>query len=290
MRAALDWALSEDSLLGLELAISLEQFWVATSPHEGRQRFEALLERAEPVPLELRARALRDLAGTTEVSGDIEQAAVAYERSLEFFEHLAKKKGILRLLHRLANIARARGDFARTRNLGEEGLQRARSGGYRYEEFDFLSSLSHTESREGNIERALELQLSALAIVREAGGWAWGEPQYLGTVAEYCCLLDRLDDATTYARQSFRLSCGIGDRITATYAIAVLALVARRSGDDETAGRLWGAIEAEEERAFLGWWQTDREEYARRILTAKSADFERGLAAGRQLTLEEAVT
>jgi predicted ATPase/DNA-binding SARP family transcriptional activator len=289
MRAALDWALGEDPLLGLELAISLEQFWVASSPHEGMQRLEALLGRADPVPLELRARALRDLGGTTEVSGDIERAALAYDESLKLFKHLGMEKRILRLLHRLANIARARGDLDHARTLSEESLRRARAGGYRYEESDFLASLSHIEFREGNIERALELQLAALAIVREAGGWAWGEPQYLVSVAECSFLLDRLLDAATYARQAFGLSCGIGDRTTATYALAVLALVARGRGDDESAGRLWGAIEAEEERTFLGGWQADREEYSKRILTPKSADFERGFAAGRQLTFEEAV-
>ncbi len=290
MRAALDWALSEDPVLGLQLAIALEQFWVATSPREGMQRFEALLERADAVPLELRARALRDLGGTTEVSGDIERAAEIYEQSLELFERLGQEKGILRLRHRLANIARARGDLAGARSLGEESLRRARAGGHRHEESDFLASLSHIEFRQGNIERALELQLLALAIVREAGGWAWGEPQYLVSVSEYSFLLDRLQDAATYARQAFGLSCDIGDRTTATYALAVLALVARGCGDNERAGRLWGAIEAEEERAFLGGWQADREDYARRILTPKNEDFERGLAAGRQLTLEDAAT
>jgi hypothetical protein len=85
------------------------------------------------------------------------------------------EKRILRLLHRRANIARARGDLDHARTLSEESLRRARAGGHRYEESDFLASLSHIEFREGNIERALELQLAALAIVREAGGWAWGE-------------------------------------------------------------------------------------------------------------------
>jgi predicted ATPase/DNA-binding SARP family transcriptional activator len=288
MRAALDWALSEDPVLGLGLAVSLEQFWVASSPREGMQRFEALLERADAVPLELRARALRDLGGTAEVSGDIERAAAMYEQSLELFERLGQEKGILRLRHRLGNIARARGDLAAARRLAEESLRRARAGGHRHEESDFLASLSHIEFREGNIERALELQLSALAIVREAGGWAWGEPQYLASVAERCLLLDRFEEAATHARQAFELSCGIGDRTTATYALAILALGAREQGDDERAGRLWGAIEAEEERAFLGGWQADREEYASRILNPRTAEFERGLAAGRQLNFEGA--
>ncbi len=290
VRAALDWALNEDPVLGLELAISLEQFWVATSPHEGMQRFEALLERAGPVPLELRARALRDLGGAAEISGDIERAAAAYGKSAKFFEDLGDVRGILRLAHRLSNIALAEHDFARARELGEESLGRARAGGYRYEESDFLGTLSHVEFAEGNVESALDLQLSALAIVRESGGWAWGEPQYLVNIAEYSLMLGHFDDSETYARQAFELSCRIGDRTTATYALAVLALVALGCGDDEGAGRLWGALEAEEERTFLGRWSSDRVEYARRILTQRSADFERGLAAGRRLTFEEATT
>jgi tetratricopeptide (TPR) repeat protein len=136
-------------------------------------------------------------------------------------------KGILRLSHRLSNIALARSDLARARELGEENLRRARAGGYRYEESDFLGTLSHVEFGEGNVESALELQLSALAIVRETGGWAWGEPQYLVNIAEFSLAVGRIDDTETYARQAFELSRRIGDRTTPTYALAVLALVAR---------------------------------------------------------------
>jgi hypothetical protein len=49
-----------------------------------------------------------------------------------------------------------------------------------------------------------------------------------------------------------------------------------------------GAIEAEEERTFLGRWRAYREAYASRILTPRTADFERGLAAGRQLDFDDA--
>jgi tetratricopeptide (TPR) repeat protein len=82
--------------------------------------------------------------------------------------------GILGLRHRLGNIALRRGDLAGARKVVEESLRRARASGHRYEESDFLGSLGELEFREGNIERALELYLSALALVREVGGWAWG--------------------------------------------------------------------------------------------------------------------
>jgi predicted ATPase len=289
MRAALDWAADEEPVLGLELAIALEQFWVSTSPREGAQRFEALLDRAADVPVELRARALRDLGGSMEISGEPGRAARAYARSLALFERLNHEAGILRLHFRLANVAFARGDIAETRKLLEDSLARARAGGFRYEQSELLGTLSWVEYRCGEIEKALELQLSSLQIIRELGGWAWGEPNRLVNAAEFCVLLDRLQKAETYGRQALKLSRAIGDRIAMTYELAVLALTARAVGDDKRAGRLWGAIEAEEARAFLGRWPADREDYATRILTPASARLEQGREEGRRLTLDQAV-
>ena len=59
LRATLDWTLDEDPELGLELAVALAQSWMATSPREGMQRFEALLDVAAAAPPELRARPAR---------------------------------------------------------------------------------------------------------------------------------------------------------------------------------------------------------------------------------------
>jgi predicted ATPase/DNA-binding SARP family transcriptional activator len=289
MRAALDWAVDEEPALGLELAIALEQFWVSTSPREGAQRFQALLDRAGDIPAELRARALRDLGGSMEISGEPERAAGAYARSLALFERLNHEAGILRLFFRLSNVAFTRGDIAGARTLLEQTLARARAGGFRYEESELLGTLSLVEYRCGEIEKALELQLSSLQIIRELGGWAWGEPNRLVNAAEFSVLLNRLHEAETYGRQALKLSCVIGDRIAMTYELAVLALAARAGGDDKRAGRLWGAIEAEEARAFLGQWPADREDYATRILLPDSAQLEQGREDGGRLTLDEAV-
>ena len=283
LRAALDWALDEDPELGLELAVALAQFWVAMSPREGMQRFESLLEAAGAAPPELRARALRDLGGSAWLSGETKRAAAAYERSLEIFERLRHESGIVRLLQRLANIAFARGDLTGARRQVEAGLLRADAGGMRYDRSKFLATLSHVEFAAGNAERALELQLAALEVAREVGGLALDESGCLGNAAEFSYLLGRHDDAEAYARQALERSREIGDHIMTGHALTVLVLSARALGEHKRAGRLWGAIGAEEQQALLGRWSEDRDPYQRRILTPESTGFN-GAAFGGSIT------
>ena len=69
-----------------------------------------------------------------------------------------------------------------------------------------------------------------------------------------------------------------------------IARQTRRSGGDVArAGRLWGAIEAEESRAPLGNWDQMRDEYAAAIVTSGDAEFEAARRAGHALTLDQAV-
>ncbi len=73
------------------------------------------------------------------------------------------------------------------------------------------------------------------------------------------------------------------------YALALLARFAASSSQSERAGRLWGAIEAEEARAPVGAWEHQREEFAAPVLADGGPEFEAGRAAGRLLSLDEAV-
>ena len=72
LRASFDWALESDPLLAAKLAISLEQFWVATNPFEGVRWFGALLGRDIQLSPELRARALLAHGGMRFMAGDYE--------------------------------------------------------------------------------------------------------------------------------------------------------------------------------------------------------------------------
>jgi hypothetical protein len=70
---------------------------------------------------------------------------------------------------------------------------------------------------------------------------------------------------------------------------ARLAWSAAARGDAERAGMLWGAIEAEEARRPLDVWRAMRPVYERAVASAAGLDFEPACAAGRLLTLDEAV-
>jgi len=131
---------------------------------------------------------------------------------------------------------------------------------------------------------------TSLEIVRDLGGWAWAVPIKLNNLADFASELGRPGEAERHARQTLELSSEIGDRITTAFSLAALAVAARARGDHELAGRLWGSIEAEEERTFLGQWPAYRRFYAGRAADAASPAFERARNSGKGLTLEEAVT
>jgi tetratricopeptide (TPR) repeat protein len=223
------------------------------------------------------------------IAGEIDRAATAYRHSLELFEQLGHKNRIIQARHRLATAAIDQDDLAGARRLLTESLAQARAGRFRYEEAEILGTLAWVEFRDGDLEKALELQLAALQGIHDVGGWAWGESGGLINAAQFSVLLGRLPDAERYGRQALELSTAIGSRINMAYGLAVLALAAQTGGDDQRAGRLWGAIEAEEARAFLGHWSQDRDEFATQILTCANTTFQQGREAGQQLTFNEAV-
>jgi predicted ATPase/DNA-binding SARP family transcriptional activator len=290
LRTALDWALEHDPEVGLRLAVALEQFWVSANPREGMRRFEALLARANDAAPGLRARALRDLGGSTEIAGDWERAEQHYTRSLELYEELGDEGGVINLRFRLANTRTWARDLAAARDLLENALDRAVRGGHTVREPEILNALSYVEFLDGNVEEAYRLQRQGLDRCREQGGWPWGEANMLMNLAEFSTKLGRTDEGEAYGREALEVSRTVGDLRKTVYSLAALAIVARAQGDAERAGTLWGAIETAEERAFLGTWSTDGEEYARQVLEPADAELERGLVAGRRMTLEQAVT
>ena len=94
LRGAIDQALERgDPLIGLQLAVALEQFWITQDPNEGRRRLELLLAAATDAPAPWRARALRALGGTTYIAGDFKRGTELHQQSLEEFRSLGDELG-----------------------------------------------------------------------------------------------------------------------------------------------------------------------------------------------------
>ncbi len=83
--AVLDWAASHDPERGLQLATSLESYWVVRDPLAGIAWFERLLAICPDAEPHLRAQALRALGGSLDMSGQSDRAAPCYRESLALF-------------------------------------------------------------------------------------------------------------------------------------------------------------------------------------------------------------
>jgi hypothetical protein len=287
LRAALEWALAHDPGLGLELAMALEQHWVSHNPAEGKRYLEALLATAREIPVPMRARALRCLGGSTELLGQVERAAAHYEESLALYTELDDEWGTVHLRHRLANCAVQRGESSKAGALYEENLVRARAGGFRFLEAEALGGLGWVAGYQGDLEAAWKLTQQHVAVVEEVG-WPWGEAMGRIYLAELSLSLDRLDECEASARAGLVLAREMDDRLNIVRALALLAARAGAGGEAECAGRLWGAIEAEEARGPIGRGEQHRK-HATRALVDRGDELERGLEAGRGLTLKQAV-
>jgi predicted ATPase len=288
LRAAVDWLLASGEIeLGFRFTVALENFWVITDPFEGMRRFEALFEAGGDVEPVLRARALRCYGGSSHVSGKYEQAVRAYEESLALFRAQDDEQGVAVLLHRLG-VSALVVDKSEARELLEESLEKFRRTGSRRGEGEAIGSLGHLEHAEGNLEGALALYEESAAIVAPLG-FTWWEMNMYGAYAECALELGRISEGVTRARESLALASEIGDRQGIVYALAVLAWGAAAHRDPVRAGRLWGALEAEERRAPVGQWEDEREDYAKRVLEVGAPQFEQAREAGRGLSLESAI-
>ena len=289
LRQALDWAVAHDPALGLQIAIALEQYWITTDPREGVRQFERLLAAEAVLPPALHATALRDLGGSVEVSGDWQRAEGIYRRSLALFQALDDEAGALPLLHRLANMHLRRGDLETARVAVEQALAVARAGGHTFLEGDLLGSLSIVNSVSGDADTAYSNQAESLALYRRNGGWAWGEALALANLVEMALARDDLAAADAHGRECVRASVALGDPINIVMALAASTLVALARGRATRAGVLWGAVEAEEERAFLGRWVDERGVVAACVAAETGEELEAGRLAGRRMSISEAV-
>jgi predicted ATPase len=288
VRAALDWAAEAAPEFALRLAAALDGFWAVTDPSEGMRRLDVLLEKAPGAPLELRARAFRAYGSSANPAGDDELAERCYEQSLEAYRELGDARGIAVLLHRLGTSAFYRGDNERAGRLAAESLALSREIGYGVVESQALGLAGEVEYAHGNRVAGAELIERSADLAGEVG-FPWWRSRMLRKLVDCLLELGRTADAEEAGRESLRLMHGIGDRQMMIFALARLARIAAETGRVEEAGRLWGAIEAEEARQRMGAWAKERHRFAGAVLARGGADFERGRDEGRLLGLDDVI-
>jgi predicted ATPase/class 3 adenylate cyclase len=287
-RAALAWTIEHDPMLGLHLAWALENFWVFNDPREGMRWFAALFERADERPSQIRGSALRAYGGSCDIAGEQTEARKHYEAGLAVFEELDDDVGRARMLHRLALDAMRRGELDLANELAEEALELHVKVGNRFGEAEAVGALGAVARDRGDAERAFELMERSASLAGEIGivWWVMGMRCEL---AQLALAGGRLDEGEQRAREALRMAAQLRDRGGRVFGVGLLAVVAAERGEPERAGRLWGAIETEEIGAPNGGWIRHRAACEQRVLAASGPELERGRAAGRDWTLDEAV-
>ena len=287
-RRALEWALDTGDVgVGLQTAVELEHFWVVR-PFEGMRWLAALLERADDVPLVLRAHALRVYGGVTFIVGEFESGDRLSEESLLAYRACGDERGVAEMLNRRAMSAVGQNDLDEARARVEQALAIHRRLRNRRGEAVSLGTLGTIEWRAGNRERSLELMGTSAALAAEAG-FTWWQTGMLYDLCERSVEVGRWEEAERFGWEALDLAHRIGDRLHAVYLLALLARIAGETGRLEKAGLLWGALEQEEERGPVGQWEAEREAYAAPVLARTGGEFQRGRERGRRLSFDEAI-
>ena len=289
IRGSLEWALAHDPVRGLELATALEEFWVIREAVEGANWFERLLAAAPDAPAVVRAGALRAFGGALDIESEHAVAAPKYRESLALYEAVGNEFEIANLRFRVAaNMANC-GELEEATALVGEALTEFERLGHRIGVTQALLYLGYAAHLRGDLADAADYYARSAEIANELD-WTWWESTTLGNLAEVSRELGRLDEAESYARRALALGLQLGERRMCLFAAAELALQAAVSGDESRAGRIWGALEAEEEEAGpAGMWRQHRDGYATVVLSVDSGEFERARAEGRLQTLANAV-
>jgi predicted ATPase len=289
IRAALDWAMAaQDKTLGLRLAVAMDQFWVVHDPSEGIRRYEALFDLPGDVAPSLRAEALRSCASSFHILGDREAASRLYNQSFDLHDAMGDDRGRAVLLHRFAILAMQREDLAKARELVEKSHAI-------HERNDDDWGLAQTVGTLGAIERDAGNEARAYALIADSGdradavGVLWWRAGMLVELAALSLEAGRLDDAEAKARESLELANQMRDYGGRVFGVGVLACVAAERAELAKAGRLWGAIEEHQVGAPLGGWLRHRTTCEAHLTQHAGPELEQAVAAGRELSLDDAV-
>ena len=298
VRGAIAWALDAGAVdLGLQIATAADWFWVTEAQEEGRRWFARLFAAAgaDAVDPRLRAYALLACAAATYLSGRpdaVTSSASLLEESYALFDRLGDEHGRALLLHRLGIGAMRRGELARARELVEESLslhaQKAEPMSRAFRVAEMTGTLGGIARDAGDLDSAYALIAESAAGARETGVH-WWEGGMLAELAALELEWGQLDEAEGHARESLAIAARLRDRPGCVFGVGLLARIVAERGHAERSGRLWGAIEGAHAGAPLGGWERHREASAAQVLECAGPEFDRGLAAGRELSLDEAV-
>jgi tetratricopeptide (TPR) repeat protein len=209
-----------------------------------------------------------------------------YSKSLEAAQSIGDERHIASVLHRLAVWRIHYEDYDGAIRLMEESESLSEALGLDRVLASNLSLRGTIARRRGDLNAALRYSDESREIAHRTG-FTWWERVEWQARAVALFGLGRPAEAAESGLEAARIAERMGDRASTVHSLALVARGCAERGDVVAAGRIWGAIEAEQERAPIPAWGVERKELWEPVLAHDGPDFAAGRAAGRTATLVE---
>jgi predicted ATPase/class 3 adenylate cyclase len=294
LRAALAWAADHDLPLALATGGALWRFWHQRSHlGEGRALLAGLLDRpGAAAPSAARAKALDGLGGIAYWQVDFPAAKRAYAEQLAISRALGEPRRVAEALYNLGFVANILGETDDGRRVHEEALAIYESLGDDTAMAMVREGLVFYHLSRGEWAIGREIEAANLRTFRGAGDRLRlaGALQYIAVFDQF---LGRFAEARAELAEAAAIFRTADDLPNTINTLAIAAATAVSAGDAAVAARILGAIATQQ--ATVGEVATvvdllkipDPGRGARELLG--DGAFERELALGRALSLDEAI-
>ena len=213
LRAVLGWAVqSGETAIGLRLSAALWRFWWQRGYlSEGIAWFDQLLQRDQPVPSTIRARALNGAGNLNWTRGNLEESWRLHTECLALRRELGDEAEIAKSLNNLGLVATYLEREAEAVAYFEESLAMHRRIGQPRPVAGVLVNLGELVMQQGDLARADELIHESLRLYREFGD-PRGTADSLHNLGGLACDLRQFDRARAYLAESVALYAEVGDQ------------------------------------------------------------------------------
>lgn len=298
MREALNWALANEPVAGLRLAMALGEYWDTRGMADEQIHWTGTF-------LEALSVCDKEVTPAMAVIARVELARAAFRMNdRELCEVLIKEIG--NIVKGLDNdllyvdslmpgtmIAAYNGQFEHLAPILEEGLAISKKAKYDMATIEFLQNSAAAANFAGKFADAVAFCNEALAIAGQLGATRWETISY--SIRGFAQLnMGQVESATESFHQALACSRRFLDMVLVIYPIIGLAQIALALGNNDKAAKLLGAVECFCDRKCAAIVPVVRHMISLSVQAAigqmGNDRFQRAYGEGREMELEEAMT